>query len=123
MKLQELFQLTERLTYHRKGYTFESSMMHDIFHFNVSVGCPSSEVPQPSEEKDLRVRFVIGMNYIECWDFSDALRWILSCMRWVDMHEIYEWLRLDGQVLIEPHPEVHGSPGRSILGEVQEPHA
>jgi len=103
--LDEMRALAAKITY-RPGWWFELYVdPSDAIVFRCGTWEPDSEAA--SSAPPLPVTFTEARTRFEWmyWDERQFLWWIREVLMKRVLHELDEWLRLDGRPLVEPHPE------------------
>lgn len=104
MTFDELCAVAKKLTY-RPGWWFELYVdPSDALVFRCGTWEPDSENPAgqsvPVTFTEARTR-----QEWEHWEEAQFLWWVREVLKKRVLHELDEWLRLDGRPLVEPHPE------------------
>lgn len=104
MSTEEFAALARRLTYKPEVQIQVSSEDQRM----VRVGLVREATDAEGKVKGT-IAVVSGKVYAEIdishWDEALALRNLIEQVRKFEEHEMREWLRIDGKVLIEPHPD------------------
>lgn len=99
---------------YKPGWTFWSTI--SLYHETISiyVSWKTKDVSCPSSEIELTAAYTINMTQMETMrvmngeqSFVAYMTWFITeRIRWVEMHEMDEWLKVDGIRLRDPHPEL-----------------
>mgnify|MGYP001588982197 CR=1 FL=1 len=113
MTPEEATALVKRLTY-RPGWKIQCYVEEgsEVFVLRCGTEEPDSE-GRTIEPLAVVLTDSISLKALAFYDEAQFLRWAHSVFRRRVLHELDEWLRLDGTPLIEPHPEKFS---RGILG-------
>lgn len=104
--------IVKRLTY-RPGWTIKF-YMEPAGSSVLRVGTVEPDAERPGAEPSPVVyTSSIEPATLALYDLTAFLRWVYDVFHLRVEHELREWLRLDGQPLIEPHPEKFN---RGVLG-------
>lgn len=107
MKIEDAIKLVERMTF-RPGWSLAASYepRADVLILNVGQMEPDTEQRDPEVPVvPIMYTATAPRERVEAADEATVLRWVLDVLSARLLHEVEEWLRLDGQPVVEPHPE------------------
>lgn len=107
MEIDEALKLIERITYKPEvKVSADRSVLMDILHISFSRLALDSENPENTERKFVSSFHSVRADDLEIMDQLELLARIRRFLLDFETHEMNEWLRFDGQRLVDPHPEL-----------------
>lgn len=113
MSIAEAVAIVARLTY-KPGWKLHAQIIKETDRMVFHAGKVEPDAEGVNSPSDVSYASVLTAEALARMDERGFLAWIFDVVSQRELHEVEEWLRLEGRPLREPHPERYR---RGILGD------
>jgi len=107
MNSYQMVEILSKITY-KPGYILKSYINDGLVTFNVRIETQDADAPT----EKIILNFSSVFNPIDYFSAAQLVEYVQSMIQQFELHEMNEWLKYDGALVTEPHPEKAYEPKR-----------